>query len=131
LAAAAAGRQEDPGKLVGETYAANTIGAILGAIGFSLIFVPWLGSRNSERLLILLAITSALLVLMPLARNWRMTARVAFVSVNGSRGGVGLESGCSAVARASLRAADAYCRGARPSSVSGRRHELHDRGFAA
>jgi spermidine synthase len=78
LAAAAAGRQEDPGKLVGETYAANTIGAILGAIGFSLIFVPWLGSRNSERLLILLAVISALLVLIPLLRSWRMTAVVAF-----------------------------------------------------
>lgn len=77
LAAAAAGRQEDPGKLVGETYAANTIGAILGAIGFSLIFVPWLGSRNSERLLILLAVTSALLVLIPLVRTWRKAAVVA------------------------------------------------------
>src|SRR5208283_1577281 len=74
LAAAAAGRQEDPGKLVGETYAANTIGAILGAIGFSFIFVPYLGSRNSERLLILLAVASSLLVLMPLVRNWRMPA---------------------------------------------------------
>ncbi len=80
LAAAAAGRQEDPGKLVGETYAANTIGAILGAIGFSLIFVPWLGSRNSERLLILLAVTSALLVLMPLVRNWRITTVVVLAA---------------------------------------------------
>jgi spermidine synthase len=52
LAAAAAGREEDPGKLVGETYAANTVGAILGAICFSLIFVPVFGSRDSERLLI-------------------------------------------------------------------------------
>lgn len=74
LAAAAAGRREDPGKLVGETYAANTIGAILGAIGFSLIFIPYLGTRNSERLLILLSVASALLMLVPLARNWRMPA---------------------------------------------------------
>ena len=32
LAAAAQGRDEDPGRLVGRTYAANTVGAILGAI---------------------------------------------------------------------------------------------------
>ena len=77
LAAAAAGRQEDPGKLVGETYAANTVGAIIGAIGFSLIFVPWLGSRNSERLLIVLAIAGALLALVPLVKHWRTAAVVA------------------------------------------------------
>ena len=77
LAAAAAGRQEDPGKLVGETYAANTVGAIVGAIGFSLIFVPWIGSRNSERLLIALAIAGALLALVPLIKHWQTAAVVA------------------------------------------------------
>ncbi len=80
LAAAAAGRQEDPGKLVGETYAANTVGAIIGAVGFSLIFIPWMGSRNSERLLILLAVTSALLILFPLARNWKKGAVLALAA---------------------------------------------------
>src|SRR5215471_13088957 len=51
LAAAASPRQ-DPGQLVGRMYAANTIGAILGAIGFSMVVIPWIGSRDSERLLI-------------------------------------------------------------------------------
>ncbi len=35
--AAAAWRGEDGGKLVGEVYAANTVGAILGAVGFSIV----------------------------------------------------------------------------------------------
>jgi spermidine synthase len=74
LAAASAGREEDPGKLVGETYAANTIGAILGALSFSLLFVPWLGTQNSQRLLILLAVASAVLVLMPMVQNIRTSA---------------------------------------------------------
>jgi spermidine synthase len=60
---AAAGPQQDPGSLVGRTYAANTIGAILGAIGFSIVFIPWIGSRNSERLLIALSILGALALL--------------------------------------------------------------------
>ena len=33
----------DPGRLVGEVYGANTIGAIFGSLGFSLIFIPSFG----------------------------------------------------------------------------------------
>lgn len=40
---------QDPGRLVGGIYAANTIGAIIGAIGFSVVFVPWLGTQQSQR----------------------------------------------------------------------------------
>ena len=36
--AAAASRGDDPGRLVGRTYAANTVGAIFGSIAFSMIF---------------------------------------------------------------------------------------------
>ncbi len=61
--AAAASRDDDPGKLVGKTYAANTVGAILGSILFSIVFIPWIGSRDSERLLIALSVASALLML--------------------------------------------------------------------
>jgi len=38
--AAAAGLEDDPGRLVGGIYAANTGGAILGALGFSMILIP-------------------------------------------------------------------------------------------
>lgn len=61
--AAAASKGDDPGRLVGRTYAANTVGAILGSIAFSIVFVPWIGSQNSQRVLIGLSVLSALLML--------------------------------------------------------------------
>jgi spermidine synthase len=60
---AAAAPGEDSGRLVAKIYAANTIGAIAGSIGFSIVFIPWIGSRNSERLLIALSVAAALLAL--------------------------------------------------------------------
>jgi spermidine synthase len=62
LAAAASEGQGDPGKLVGGIYAANTAGAILGALSFSLILVPSIGTANCEKVLIAAAALSALLV---------------------------------------------------------------------
>jgi spermidine synthase len=60
LASVAAGRQ-DPARLVGRVYAANTIGAIVGSLGASLLLVIWLGSRRAQQLLIVLCVTSAIL----------------------------------------------------------------------
>lgn len=60
--AAAASPGEDSGKLTGEVYAANTIGGIVGALGFSVIFIPWIGSQDSERVLIALSAAAALVV---------------------------------------------------------------------
>jgi spermidine synthase len=60
--AALASRDQDPGQLVGEAYAANTVGAILGAVGFALIFIPTVGTQNSQRLLIAFATLSAFIV---------------------------------------------------------------------
>ena len=68
LALAAAARGQDPGQLTGRVYAANTIGAIAGAIGFSVVFIPWIGSRDSERLLIGISIVAALFALLPSIR---------------------------------------------------------------
>lgn len=63
--AAAATRDEDPGRLVGGIYAANTAGAIAGALAFSMILIPWIGTQQCERVLILLSAASALIVLTP------------------------------------------------------------------
>ena len=41
--------EQDGGKLVGEVYAANTVGAILGAVGFSIVLIPWVGTQDSQR----------------------------------------------------------------------------------
>jgi spermidine synthase len=55
----------DTGRLVGGVYAANTVGAILGAAGASLLLVPWLGTQNAQRVLIGLSAAAALLALAP------------------------------------------------------------------
>ena len=52
---AAAERGEDPARLVSGVYAANTIGAILGALGFSLVLVPLVGTQDAQRWIIALA----------------------------------------------------------------------------
>ena len=54
---------QDPARLVGGVYAANTVGAIIGATASSLLLVTWIGSQRSEQLLIIIAGLSALLVL--------------------------------------------------------------------
>ncbi|HLW77819.1 MAG TPA: fused MFS/spermidine synthase, partial [Bryobacteraceae bacterium] len=77
--AAAAHAGQDGGKLVGEVYAANTIGAILGAIGFSIVFIPWIGTQHSERALIALAALAALIVF-PVA-NLPASRKLAGVAV--------------------------------------------------
>jgi spermidine synthase len=49
----------DPGKLVGGVYAANTVGAILGAVAFSVFVVRYYGSQQAEIVLIIIAATAA------------------------------------------------------------------------
>ena len=60
LALAAAGAPgQDPGRLSGEIYAANTAGSIVGALLFSLVLIPELGTRAAQQLLIVIASASA------------------------------------------------------------------------
>ena len=48
LACAAAARPgEDPGRTVGGVYAANTLGAIVGALATSLVLIPWIGTQQT------------------------------------------------------------------------------------
>ena len=61
LAAAAEGNQ-DPGRLVGRLYAANTFGAIIGALSSGLLLVALIGSRHALQLFILLSAISGLLM---------------------------------------------------------------------
>ena len=53
---------QDPGKLVGSVYAANTVGAIFGAMLASLIALATLGTQGSQRALMIIAAVSALLM---------------------------------------------------------------------
>ena len=61
--ASLATRGQDPARLVGGVYAANTVGAIVGSLCASLLLVVWLGSQQATQMLILLSALSGLLVL--------------------------------------------------------------------
>ena len=69
LALAAAARAgEDPGNLAGAVYAANTAGAIVGALAFSLVLIPWLGTQNAQRALVALCAVGGLAAIARLQR---------------------------------------------------------------
>jgi len=61
--------EEDPGKLVGTVYAANTIGGIIGALFGSLIVIAWLGTQWAQRILISAAAISAIVAFLPAAAS--------------------------------------------------------------
>jgi spermidine synthase len=61
--AAVGSRDQDPGVVVGTTYAANTVGAILGSLLASIVFIPTWGTQASQRILIVVGAISALLML--------------------------------------------------------------------
>ena len=63
--AASADDGQDPGALVGRLYASNTVGAILGAIGFGVVVIPWLGTQKAQQLLIATAGYSTFLLAGP------------------------------------------------------------------
>lgn len=57
--AAVASKQRDTGHLVGGVYAANTIGAIFGALIFALVIIGTFGTQFAQRALILTAAAGA------------------------------------------------------------------------
>ncbi len=61
--AAASAPGQDTGLLAGRIYAANTLGAIIGAVGVSAVAIPGLGTQGSQQVLIVLAAIAGLLVL--------------------------------------------------------------------
>ena len=60
--AAVVGPGHDAGRVVGLTYAANTVGAIAGSLGASLITVPWIGTQHTQQVLMALSLVGALVV---------------------------------------------------------------------
>ncbi|HXJ39638.1 MAG TPA: fused MFS/spermidine synthase, partial [Bryobacteraceae bacterium] len=81
--AAAASKDEDPAKLVGSVYGANTIGAILGSILFSLVLLPSLGTHLSQQVLIGISILAGLIVLygIPQISTLRLSAAIMLAAV--------------------------------------------------
>jgi spermidine synthase len=68
--ASVASRNQDSGRMVGAVYAANTVGAILGSLGFSLWIIPQFGTQWGERILILSAALAAILALLSYALRY-------------------------------------------------------------
>jgi len=91
--AAVASPGQDPGRLVSRVYAANTVGAIIGAISFSVFVISAAGTQNAQRILIGLSALASLVALLPRAMrgsgspdpevdstpSWRMSAVILFV----------------------------------------------------
>jgi spermidine synthase len=60
--AAAAPEQQDRARLMAGLYAANTMGAIAGALGASLLLIAWIGSQHAQQVLIVLSTISGLML---------------------------------------------------------------------
>jgi len=76
-ALATARKDDDSGALVGQTYAANTVGAIAGSLGFSMILIPNLGTQPAERWLIALSAVAALIALAGRVKIAMLAASIA------------------------------------------------------
>jgi spermidine synthase len=63
LALAAASKRSDSARLFAGVYAANTLGAIIGALSASLLLVAWVGSQHAGQVLIALSALSGVLLL--------------------------------------------------------------------
>jgi spermidine synthase len=59
---------EDPGKLVGRVYSANTLGAIAGAVAASTVLIPWLGTQHAQQAFVGLTLLGAVGALLPRSR---------------------------------------------------------------
>jgi spermidine synthase len=70
LAAAGLGRG-DPARSSGRVYAANTIGAIVGALATSFVMIPRLGTQRAQQALVLIAAISAAAMFRSLMREPR------------------------------------------------------------
>jgi spermidine synthase len=66
--AAVVGPGQDAGRVVGRVYAANTVGAIIGSVLFSVLVIPHFGTQQAERLLIATAIVSSVVVFASMVR---------------------------------------------------------------
>lgn len=79
LAAAGHGRKAghefgDAGRLVGQVYAANTLGAIFGSLATSAFLVPWIGLQHAQQILALAAGLASLLAFCAAAKEHGKTA---------------------------------------------------------
>src|SRR3954468_17260872 len=84
--AAVARRGQDPGRLVGGVYAANTVGAIFGSLAASLMLVYWFGSQHAQQMMMIVSGLAGVLLLAPVEfssepnrKSFRFAAPAALV----------------------------------------------------
>jgi spermidine synthase len=80
--AAAASSDEDSTRVVGSVYAANTFGAIIGALVVSLILIPQIGTQDTQRVLLGLAAVSSLFVLVPYILKYKSPTVIALLTAS-------------------------------------------------
>ena len=71
-AAAVSSPDQDPARVAGGIYAVNTLGGIVGALAVSLLLIPWIGTQQTTRIILILAAASAFIALAPLAGSRRL-----------------------------------------------------------
>ncbi|MEO6222119.1 MAG: fused MFS/spermidine synthase, partial [Vicinamibacterales bacterium] len=89
--ASVANRGQDPARLVGGVYAANTVGAIVGALFASLLAIAWIGSQYTQMVLIGISAISGLMMLSSAADDTgkgrtQVASMVLLVLVTGGAG---------------------------------------------
>jgi len=83
---------QDAGRLLGGVYAANTVGAIAGALGGALVITRYVGSQIGMEALILVSAVSGLIMLAPVAageagqKGVRWATTVALILATGTAG---------------------------------------------
>jgi spermidine synthase len=80
--AAAASSDGNSTRVVGSVYAANTFGAIIGALVVSLILIPQIGTQQTQRVLLALAAISSLFVLVPHILKYKSLAITAVLAAS-------------------------------------------------
>ncbi|HEY1220050.1 MAG TPA: fused MFS/spermidine synthase [Bryobacteraceae bacterium] len=80
--AAVAEAGEDSGRVVGGVYAANTLGAVAGALLVSLVLVPAIGTQQTERVLLGISAAGAVFALAPCVRRSRSLPLAAALGVS-------------------------------------------------
>ena len=78
--AAVAGRGQDPARLVGGVYAANTVGAILGSVLTGLWLVVQVGTQHAEMAMIVISAIGGLMLLAPVAAGESSKGRLQWVA---------------------------------------------------
>ena len=76
--AAASPKRQDASHLIAGIYAANTLGAIIGALGVSLLLVVWVGSQHAQQILIALSMISGLIIV---PRSWIIGVALGCLSI--------------------------------------------------